>query len=247
MSMARNLMRRAVVAGGGGDITSPSHPNLLAMYTMDNISGATLFDESANSADGTITGATVVSGHIGDALRYDGNNDSTSLPVAELAGLNTGAISVWMVATGDDCRITFSNIGNSNKFLVMGVHNGVSSPGIWIYAKESAGATGQVQWAGGGTVSTTQYVHVVIQPNAAQDRWEGFLNGTLVTLEQIAGTHPTLVGMWWGGIIGLNSANINLRPNPVEYTSGDVDMYRLFDRRLTQAEVNALYNGGVGA
>lgn len=50
---------------------------LIAHYTMDNISGTTLIDETGNY-NGTITGADTVPGFAGNALQIDGSDTITS-------------------------------------------------------------------------------------------------------------------------------------------------------------------------
>lgn len=54
--------------GGGGGIPQSG---LLIHYTMDNISGSTLIDESVNGNDGNIVGPTIETGY----LDFDGTND----------------------------------------------------------------------------------------------------------------------------------------------------------------------------
>ncbi|MDD5750851.1 MAG: LamG domain-containing protein, partial [Candidatus Pacebacteria bacterium] len=49
------------------------------IWTFDNISGTTVYDDSGNDNNGTISGATVVDGVVDKALSFDGNNDYVAI------------------------------------------------------------------------------------------------------------------------------------------------------------------------
>lgn len=82
MFLARKLRRGGTTAEVS--ILSPSNPDLIAMYTMDNISGTTLVNETGNTTfDGTFLGSapnnTPVAGIIDtDAIEFSNLNDSTA-------------------------------------------------------------------------------------------------------------------------------------------------------------------------
>lgn len=133
------ILANKVLRGSRGDfdITSPNHPNLAAFYTMDNISGATLFDETSNSNDGTIVGAVFDAGGIIDgALLFDGINDrvdtphSASLDVGELG--EDYSVAVWFntsMTIGGTLTAKFDATASSTQgilpFLIdLGIDNG---------------------------------------------------------------------------------------------------------------------------
>ena len=54
---------------------SPDNPDLLAFYTMSNVSGSTLIDESPNGNNGTLVNSpTIVTGRFGGAMLFNGSN-----------------------------------------------------------------------------------------------------------------------------------------------------------------------------
>ena len=79
---------------------------LVAYYAFDESSGTTASDSSGNDLDGTVYGATSVTGKVGNALEFDGTNDYVGIPAsgeaapAEIANLDTGSIAVWFKYEG---------------------------------------------------------------------------------------------------------------------------------------------------
>lgn len=240
MSMAKALLRGG---GNGGDgeapILSPTHPNLLVMYTMDNITGPTLFDETANSFDGTITGAVAVAGQIGNALLYDGVDDFTVSALGSPRLENTGAVCFWLKPTeAGNAAFAFSYAAQANS--------------VRYFLCLLDATTRKLQYQhrtptqldildSSTTVPLNSYTHCVIQTTGTTIEMYlgGVKEGTLTT---IAGGNN---GSWFFDLDqpGTYTAELGRFKRLAATSFGgsfEEDQFRIFDRVLTQGEITSL-------
>lgn len=126
---------------------------LIAWFTMDNISGSTLYDEQG-TYDGAITGATSVSGRFDNALSFSANSSSTSArPVSAYVEHDlitfTGdfTLSLWSDIDyglkvrgcwlgGDDAAAGGSAVGGASAFYYLN-----SNTSIYVIAGDSLTVT----------------------------------------------------------------------------------------------------------
>lgn len=264
-----NRLKKAAWARGGGGITSPTHPDLVAMYTMDNISGTTLIDETGNGNDAGIDGATVVSGKIDSALSFDGSNDyvrrANGLDVPDLS---TFAMSVWVMVdsvnlfdtlfghnvrtagSGDDrnsgayIRATnWSEVGGVNRIYgayVLSNNESLTDSNGFSVSTYSANIFGP-------EITLGQYYHVVYQViggNSAELWVDNVLVGTVSSSQSIQySSEGRTHGLTLGCDIGRSSFELAF----ANWSDCKQDMNRFFNRTLTSAEISDLYNGGAGA
>jgi hypothetical protein len=228
--------RKAMIGRGAVPISSPNHPDLIAMYTMDNVSGATLVDESANSRDGIITGATFVAGHLNNAIDFDGIDDFVALPPDMDSVIS---ISAWMRRPAG---VTPYLVNTTTSSTGDGFQNfGFNSSGNFF-------AESQIVPANSDAVRTTAsfaadtYHHVVFQTTGSS--FTIFVNGVIQAKTVITGTDS---GRWFDAITSTDLASFGARIFTASiFRKSRVDQVRFFSRELLQAEVNDLNNGGVG-
>lgn len=123
----------------------PSYANLLyddyisSYWKFDTGSGNTLYDSSGNDYDGTIYGASWVTGHSGYALDFDGLNDYVSLDeyAVELGFNKTDDLifSLWFKSTTNKEGLIYSM--SQSWDYNPGFHIGINSDGelefkIWV-------------------------------------------------------------------------------------------------------------------
>lgn len=219
--------------GGGGDIPT----DYIAFYTMDNISGSTLVDETGNY-DGTIYGATTTTGVIGDALSFDGVNDyvkmsGTITPFGALTGL---AVSFWWYwPRGASFDVYASIIGNlkSGGDSVGSDYDGFAIQTI---------SRGTIRWFGFGsgqaannlhTIPLDQWVHCVAM-------WDG--SGLIFVKNNVASARSPLTINDMGTTEELHIGKLPYAPL---YAPGRVDLIRIYPRVLTSSEITALYEEGL--
>lgn len=200
------------------------HPNLLAAYTMDNISGSTLVDESPNGEDGTITGATTTTGQIGNALNFDGSGDYVDTTIT-LPASGPFSISQWVRFPGSGANSTWmsnnSSQGDGRCGLVM-----LSTGRVRFFL---GGTPSNLVLDSTSTVGSSNYAHVVFV-REANDDFKVYFNNVLENTINFTGS--------------VDGAVFDLGRNPpgTQLYVGDLDMLRVFDKALTTDEIDDLYN-----
>lgn len=228
-----------------GAITRFDHPNLIAAYTMDNISGSTVNDESPNNANATATGTvTYAAGKIGNCANTRDLTAYINLP-AGVYGTNAsqGAVAYWanLSTPGAGGLISFavSSTNNQYFYVIANDSSGRIQIGVSI-----ASATGRFIRSQFPITSQDVWLFIVAQCDGTQ--YQIFADGVEVALDVQVG--PNDGSMWWDdntydeGYIGLLGGS-----SPSGHTNDLFDQVRIFNRALTSAEISQLYNGGVGA
>jgi hypothetical protein len=202
---------------------------LIAWWKFDETSGTVAYDSSGNGHDANLTnGPTWVTGKIGGALSFDGSDD--------------------MVRTG-----------------VSGMYNQDFTWSTWIKTSDTSGAVIGVSadsWSGGGSslyifggkpkidvcnignklgslsINTNQWVHYLLtveDSGGSSDPVKIFVNGQIDVDSQ----------MNWFGFSG-QAFKLRIGHVPVhgDYYSGIIDDVRIYDRVLSNAEVQDLYQLG---
>ena len=99
------------VAHASAIIDAPNSTGLVGWWKFDDGSGTTARDWSGQGNTGTLVNSpTWVVGKIGGALSFNGSNQYIAFSPTSVAGLNKGAISIWIKMPvgstgGDSVRI----------------------------------------------------------------------------------------------------------------------------------------------
>lgn len=216
-------------------ITDPAHADLALMCTMDGILGSALVDQSGNFADGTIYGAAVEAGIVGNCLAYDGN-DYVDFGTDTRAGLafihNTLAfhIATWARTTRQNDGIVQSLIANTASS---------GEKGFWIGLEDRSNVANRALrftiWSGGSAQDFS--VPNVIPEDGAFHLYEAFGDGENITIA-VDGND---VGTYQASpVTGDATRNLNFGrynySNPGGYVYGAQDISRIYTRPLTAAE-----------
>jgi len=187
-------------------------------------------DESGNGHNGTVVGAALVNGRKGKsngAYFFDGINDYITVPSFS-RGARGFTISTWIKEDGQalNSRVmgqygteyTFQLINNSatpQTFLSLYLETGI----INIVYPVSL----NVDWN-----------HIVITTTGIiAENIYMYINGVLVKTEQLTDNAKNIAGNF---VYGRNPQG------NFQYWRGSIDDTRYYNRRLTAAEINALYN-----
>ena len=199
-----------------------AHPDLLAAYTMDNIVGTTLVDET-NTFSGTLTGTAMASGAAGQALDFAGNPSVSAKP--------TDYVSIpKMTLSGDFALSWWQNPGMDSNFSMVGGHYGGTS-GIWhalyFYSPYNRvsfrnGASG-FSSANIGVAVTTGWHHFVASRSG--DTISIFVNGEL--RDNFTANTDDLI-MDYIGVRGYVGSSM--------HSNGKFDEIRIFKRALSPIE-----------
>ncbi len=218
MSKKMILLISALLALGLVSTAGAADPSLLGWYRFEGNAN----DSSDYANHGTAQGGPLwISGlpGYGGAIRFDGVNDYVGTGKILLANVSQFTLAGW-VSAGNP---TASRIGlfGQNDVIEMGFNGGNIS--IWISA---GGATTQTPW----TFPNLTWHHVAV---VADTSMRIYLDGQLAVTGTGAAnygtsTYPFNIG---GGGIWDTTGN---------WFSGSMDEVRVYNRALTQAEVQAL-------
>lgn len=203
---------------------------LVGYWKFDSESGATAVDSSENGNDGTIHGANWTDGRFGSALRFDGEDDYVNVTGSSVTE-GDFTVSLW-------ARVPSNASGSVPAAVSMGV------PSVWnnelfiLYAGDGGVDNGvRVWWEGNAltwdeNLADGQWHHLVLVKEGRMLRL--FAEGELVA----DGT--TNGNTWTSTFSGIGAANKN--GSITQAYEGRLDEVRFYDRALTRAEVEAVFN-----
>lgn len=228
-------------------ITRFDHPNLITAYTMDNISGITVNDESPNGYNATAVGAvSYVPGKLGNAVDCKNTlqwvEESGSL--ASVTG-STGAICYWMNADNLSglSVVSWAATGLTNEYLYFAALDG-GTGASQIGISSATGGVSRFLTTASGIIGLNTWHFVVMQCTGTS--YEVWIDGVERPLTPQVGSNDG--ASWWDEII-FNKFAIDRVPRSTALNGNNTlyDQVRVFNRALTSGEIAELYNGGVGA
>jgi hypothetical protein len=218
-------------------LTSAAKADLVGWWKFDDGQGSVALDSSGRGNHGEIHGGTEwIAGHYGGALRFEGQDGYVDLPIGSLiASMDSTTIATW---------VHFSNEGGFWQ-RIFDFGNG---PPTYLFLCPRTGTTGPM--------------HIAIQSN---DQGHSELNAP-DTLP--SGWHHVAVVITSGSMqlyldgLEIDSGNALTVPSDLGntpnnwlgrsqfaadgYFSGSLDDFRIYDEALSQDEVQAAMEGGVG-
>ena len=193
----------------------------VGFWKFEEGSGTVALDETINFNDGTINGATWTVGKSGNALSFDGTDDYISIPInIDQGGSKAYTFEAWVYPTSS----------SSGRHHVIGTDNGgfdwslLREGGTWFVF------TGSNSWNTGKSVDLNQWQHIVAVLSPVSE------SGSTKTASTPASTGT----ISYDG--GDNSVNIGRNPGYGEYFTGEIDEAVIYDRALTDADVQLRYN-----
>ena len=213
------------------DVTLEVTPRgVIAYWNMDETTGTTAVDSSANSHDGTLAGTTFDSsstvGKYAGALDFDGNNDIITAPIN--VSETDYAVSLWF-RTNTDGGLYGVGITGGGYDRFISVSGGRVWACVWNWTAS--------EWliTPGSNFRDGQWHHVVhtYGPDVGAQRL--YVDGVLAD----SGTKTSSTVQW------QTIASIGWNPNN-GYFGGDIDEVRIYNHSLSQQEITDLFNGNVG-
>jgi hypothetical protein len=205
-----------------GEYTSQSS-GLVGYWSLDEGSGATAYDSSGNSNDGTVNGALWTVGKVGGALSFDGVNDyvdcgtgSSLMPTSAItveAWFNTNSVS------------TYGTIASTFYY--------------WGYFLRINPNFAGIEFAPGICYSPTGIIQTGVWYHVA-----GTFDGTLAQIY----VNGQLVGSQRSGSLtysGQSRLRIGNNPDGALWFNGVIDEVKIYNRALSAAEILAEYTAGL--
>lgn len=223
------LAAAALSLAGGAEartLAATGSTGLVAAYSFDQ-AGSTVADLSGNGNTGTVSGATWTSaGKYGGAYSFNGSTSYINVPDSASLDLTTGmTLEAWVKTTAADGGWHNVMMKQQTGMLVYALYaeTGTTGPGAEVYTSGGSDYAAYRSY----TLDTAVWKHVVATYDGATVRlWvNGFENAS------IAG----------GGAIATSSGVLRIGGNGVwgEYFSGTIDEVRIYNRALSQAEIQS--------
>ncbi len=208
--------------------TTPTTTGLIAAYNMNEGSGTVLTDRSGNGRNGTLVGTpTWEAGKNGLGLTFgssDNVNFGSTLP---LQGISKFTLSAWVKRDSANAKV---EIGRQNTAGGDTVAIELWSSGYIDFGVSPSGS----YTAGSAYSNDTNWHYVTMVFDGTQssnaNRLKGYIDGIQQTLS-FDGTIPAVTssGTTAFGIGYMNGS----------YSAGKVDDMRIYNRALTQTEIQA--------
>src|SRR4051794_9227728 len=228
-----------LVAGTTAHLTTQGRAatgGLVAAYSFDAGSGASLADASGNGNTGAITNATwTTAGHTGGALSFNGRNASVTIPDSTSLHLSGGyTLEAW---------VKRSNTTRSWQTALLKEDPAKGELDYGLYASTDNGApSGHVLVGnppdtflrGAGSLASNGWVHLASTYDGATLRV--YVNGVQQTSKRVTGAIVTSTGALRIGGNGVWG----------EWFGGQIDDARVYNRALAPAELQADMSTPVG-
>jgi glucose/arabinose dehydrogenase/PKD repeat protein len=210
---------------------TPANAGLVAAYSFDAGSGSTLADASGTGNNGTISGATwSTQGHTSGALSFDGVNDLVTIPDANSLDLTTGmTLEAWArPAAVTTWRTVLLKEQPGQLVYALYANNNGNRPTANIFIG------GDRELRGPSRLTANTWTHLAATYDGATFRF--FVNGAQAATMAITGS------------IATSASPLRIGGNTVwtEWFSGLIDDVRVYNRALTQTQIQSDMNTAVG-
>ena len=213
---------------------APAVTGLVASYAFNEGAGTTVADASGNGLTGSISGATwTTQGKYRNALSFNGTRSYVDLKdPTQLRLTGSMTLSAWVYATanpGDDGQIIAKSDNNNGWQLKSSPDTGPHTFGIAI-----SNGSSHIQRYSAAARSLNVWYHVAGVYNATARTLDIYVNGVLNN-GKLSGTVPA----------SQSNANVNVnigRRTGGYYFRGTIDEVHIFNRALSQVEIQADMN-----
>lgn len=202
--------------------------NIVASYPFNGNAS----DESVNSNDGTVNGATLTTdrfGNVNSAYEFNGSSNNITGNALDFSSGNEFSISVWVNPV---------NLTSSQNIHIFRQDNGTSNPDILIAFQNY----GSVLSFGLKTSTYTEF-DISINPQDFVNGWHHIvatydgINRKVYVDNVLIGTDNKTGNIGYSAsIFAIGSASATQE----EYFNGSIDDIRIFNKTLTDCEISAL-------
>ncbi len=238
----------ATVGGvAGSTVLTVTAPNLVGFWAFDDGTGTTAVDGSGGGHTAVLmNGATWTAGQIGGAVAANGTNQYISVPVIDLTSTKAVTWTAWINRSyGNGQGALIENSDNFNN----------SSTGLGFFPDDSidCGIPGTMMTGVSGDVGYT--LNCYAQPTSGV--WHHFAGvydknqpGTSAVSLYIDGLLQTPVKQWRTATntnsFGANPTFLFARGGSSNFLAGKIDDLRLFNQALQSADIQRIYQQGLG-
>ncbi|MBI4452708.1 hypothetical protein HY637_04720, partial [Candidatus Woesearchaeota archaeon] len=206
--------------------------NLIAAYSFNEGSGTTLGDSSGNGLNGAVSGATWTAGKYGNGLNFDGTNDWVTVNDAASLDLTSSmTLEAWVYPTAinSDWRTVMLKEMSGGLAYSLYATDGANRPPA-VYARIGYDRSA----VGTSVLPLNAWTHLTGTYSSGALRL--YVNGNLVRTTSVSGSMAT------------SSNPLRIGGNSVwgEWFKGKIDEIRIYNRVLSQAEIQSDMNTPIG-
>jgi PKD repeat protein len=206
--------------------------NLVAYYSFDD---GTARDDSGNYHDGSIIGATEISGVRGKALFFDGKTDYVKLPFIFQTDPKQVTVMAFIRTTSESPTRQYSFYNGNYEFGLVDSNRGSNGVCTKLYKEAS---TNNWHCAGGSfTADGTTWVHETGVIDTINHNIKYYQDGILVDYQSLPDDvfgHPS---GYYTSIGAFDSLPLGKK----DFFSGAIDEVRVYNRVLSDDEIYAIY------
>jgi Ca2+-binding RTX toxin-like protein len=212
----------AAYATTSGGQAAPPPPGLIAAYAFAEGSGATTANAISGNYSGAFSGSPTWStqGPSGSALALNGSDTVNLGVITELDGASAVTIEAWVKRSALYENVLIGNDG-------VGIYLFEDVIGFNL-ANGSQGASAEAYF------NDANWHHVALVYDASQsnyaNRLKGYVDGVQISFYEIEGSVPATIAV---------SSPFNLGTMFGDYSDGSIDDVRIYNRALSQSEVQA--------
>lgn len=208
--------------------------NLIGWWKLDEMSGTSAYDSSGNEMFGTLNGSMTFSGNgtsgkIGRALAFDGSNDYVDFGNIYNNPIEPFTLSAW-VKVPDITPASKQGIIGGAQYIVGGFFLALSELGDLEFVSNMSGGENRLKTSI-SSIGNNQWFFTTMTYSGSEKNIyvNGSLNNTSSTTIDLTTKSFRIGNSQQGGWSSF---------------SGEVDDVRFYNRTLTSAEIQALYNQG---
>jgi len=203
----------------------------VTLYHFDETGGTTAADASGGGRTATLQGgATFAAGRVGNAVNLSGSSQFVSMPTGVVSGLNDFTISAWVNETSTSAWRRVFDFGTGttvNMFLTP-----QSGSGTIRFAITTGGSGAEQRINGTAALPTGTWKHVAVTLSGNVGIL--YVDGVEVGRNSAMTLRPSSLGNTTQNWIGRSQY-----ADP--FLAGKVDEFRIYNRALSPAEVQALF------
>ncbi len=197
--------------------------NLLGYWKMDENTGSSITDLSANGITGTLVNTpTWTSGKYGPGLSFAAaSSEYVNLALPAPIASQAFTISAWINPSSLAAERAIYG-SSSNNFLF-----NVNTTGTLILCNDNGGVCSNTASSSTGVITTNSWQHVVVTHNGS-GTYAFFVNGRNVTSDAT-------------GDFASNNSNMYIGRSNSFYFEGSIDEVKVYNRTLSNKEVDSLF------
>lgn len=208
--------------------------NLVAYYSFDD---GTARDDSGNSHDGSIIGATEITGVRGKALFFDGKNDYIKLPLIFSADPGQVTVMAFIKTKSESPTRQYSFYNGNYEFGLADSNFGLNGVCVKLNQEKYT----NIWHCAGGTITADgiTWTHEVGVIDTINHRIQYYQNGALIDSQILP--DDSFARPYSTNCVSIGAYTSEGSLGKKDFFAGGIDEVRIYNRVLSDEEIHAIY------